>query len=130
MSKTIPPNALIVIADGREAILPRNTGWGADVTLREERRLSPKDLAHDDPSGSRPEDQKPRQTDEATFAKQLAKTFFTMREAGDCRALVLFADPRHSANSARRCTRPLRRASWTATPKTSPIIRPATSKRR
>ena len=93
MSTTIPPNALIVIADGREAILPRNTGWGADVSLREERRLSPKDLAHDDPSGSRPEKQTPRQTDEATFAKRLARTPLTMRKAGDYQALVLFADP-------------------------------------
>ncbi|MDP2295108.1 MAG: hypothetical protein Q8M24_06550 [Pseudolabrys sp.] len=43
---SIPNKALIVIADGRKAILFRNTGDGDTVTLHEERRLSPKDLQY------------------------------------------------------------------------------------
>lgn len=93
MSNTIPNNALIVVADGHKAILLRNTGTGSDVSLREERRLSPKDLSHDGPSGSRPEDQTPRQTNEATFAKQLAQALYGMKQAGDFESLVLVADP-------------------------------------
>ena len=69
----IPHNALIVIADGGGATLFRSSGSGAELSLKEERKLSPKDLSEEGPSGSRPEDQTPRQTNEATFAKQLAQ---------------------------------------------------------
>lgn len=93
MTQAIPKNALIVIADGRKAILLRNHGSGGEVSLKEERRLSPKDLRDDGPSGSRPEDQTPRQTDEATFAKQLANTLRTMKLSGAYESLVLVADP-------------------------------------
>jgi len=61
--------------------------------LREERRLSPKDLLDDGPSGARPDEQSPRQTDEANFAKQLAETLYKMNQAGAFKALVLVADP-------------------------------------
>ncbi len=72
MSSSIPDHALVVVADGRGAILFRNEGSTGEVSLREERRLSPKNLRDEGPSGSRPTEQTPRQTDEATFAKQLA----------------------------------------------------------
>ena len=93
MSKAIPNNALVVVADGRKAIMFRNEGAGADVSLREELRLSPKDLLDDGPSGARPVEQTPRQTDEATFAKQLAETLYGMKQSGQFEALVLVADP-------------------------------------
>jgi len=93
MSHTIPTNALLLVADGHKAILLRNHGASGDVSLREEQRLEPKDLANEGPSGSRPEEQTPRQTDEATFAKQLAKTLFMMSQSGSFEALVLIADP-------------------------------------
>ena len=93
MTQSIPKNALIVVADGRKAILLRTQGAGGEVSLREERRLSPKDLRDDGPSGSRPEDQTPRQTDEATYAKQLANTLQTMKLSGAYESLVLVADP-------------------------------------
>ena len=93
MSKSVPENALIVVADGGKAILFRNAGHGADISLREEQRLTLKDFANDGPSGSRPEDQTPRQTDEATFAKQLTHTLFTMHEQKRYEAMVLIADP-------------------------------------
>ncbi len=89
----IPHNALIVIADGRKASLFRNTGNGGAVSLREEKHLKPKDLMDAGPSGSRPEDQTPHQTDEATFAKQLAETLYKMKSGGEFDAMVLAADP-------------------------------------
>ena len=93
MSKIIPHNALVVVADGRKAILLRNEGKGGEVSLREEGRMSPVDLADDGPSGSRPESQTPRQTDEATFAKQLAEALYKKNQAGAFEELVLIADP-------------------------------------
>jgi protein required for attachment to host cells len=89
----IPAKALIVVADGRKAIVLRNTAPTGAVTLHEETRLDPKNLAGEGPSGARPNEQTPHQTDEATFAKQLAHKLFAMHEAGDYQALVLAADP-------------------------------------
>lgn len=93
MSKNIPQNALIVVADGSKAVLFRNEGTGGELSLREEQRLSPKNLLDDGPSGSRPEEQTLRQTDEATFAKQLAEAIYKMKHAGKFEKLVLVADP-------------------------------------
>lgn len=56
MSKTMPNNSLVLVADGRKAILFRNEGAGSEVALREERRLSPTNLLDDGPSGSRSEE--------------------------------------------------------------------------
>lgn len=90
----IPAKALIVVADGQKAIFLRNTSPSGPVSLHEEERLNPTNLAGEGPSGSRPNEQTPHQTDEATFAKQLAHRLFTMKEAGNFQALVLAADPR------------------------------------
>ncbi len=89
----IPHNALIVVADGRGALLLRNTGKPASVTLRQERKLEPSNLDSDGPSGSRPEDQTQSQTDEATFAKQLTHVINKMKLDGEFDQLVLVADP-------------------------------------
>lgn len=93
MPNPIPSNALIVVADGGGGTLFRNAGAGGEVSLQEVRRLSPEDLASEGPSGSRPESQTPRQTDEATFAKQLAQTLFAMHGRHEFEALVLILDP-------------------------------------
>ena len=93
MPTIIPDRALVVVADGHKAILFRSRGRRDDLKLQEERRLVPKDLEDDGPSGSRPEEQTPKQTDEATFAKQLAIALFKMKEAGAYSDLVLMADP-------------------------------------
>lgn len=88
----IPHKALIVIADGGKAIFFRNIGKdGAPVALHEEKRVTPKDLQG--PSGSRPEEQSPSQTEEATFAKQLADTLNTMKGVNGFDSMVLVADP-------------------------------------
>lgn len=97
MSKhTIPPDALVVVADGAKAILLRNTGTDSDLSLKEERRVTPKSLSAEGsqgPSGTRPGDQTVNQTEEATFAKQLADALYAMRHKGDYKQLVLIADP-------------------------------------
>lgn len=89
----IAQNTLVVVADGHQARLFRTSGVGDDLSLSSAGDLSPRQLSDDGPSGSRPEDQTPRQTDEATFAKQLAAKLNRMHEAGDFKALVLVADP-------------------------------------
>jgi len=93
MTTSIPENSLIVVADGRKAIFFRSHGLRDDLSLREETRLGPKDLIDEGPSGSRPEEQTLRQTDEATFAKQLAETLYKMKNGGKFDSLVLVADP-------------------------------------
>jgi hypothetical protein len=53
MSKAIPQDASVVVADGGKAILLRNTGTGGDLALTEERRLTLKDFGNDGPSETR-----------------------------------------------------------------------------
>ncbi|WP_421994957.1 host attachment family protein [Reyranella sp.] len=89
----IPHRALVVVADGAGAILFHNEGVGGEITLREDRRLSPSHLSDDGPSGVRPPEQTPRQTDEATFAKQLAHELNRMSEQHRFESLVVVADP-------------------------------------
>jgi len=90
---SIPENTLIVVADGHEAILLRSHGLKSDLKLVEEQRLSPKNLADEGASGSRPEDQTPGQEDEATFAKQLAHALYSMKQSHKFEHMVLTADP-------------------------------------
>ncbi len=92
MSNAIPHNALIVVADGGKAILFRNDDSSGGLSLKEVRRLTPKHLQDEGPSGSRPGEQTPSQTDEATFAKQLAQAVNHMKLEGDFTKLVLIAD--------------------------------------
>lgn len=89
----IPHNALILVADGRKAVLLRNDSAGANLSLRLERRLEPEILEDDGPSGARPAEQTTRQTDEATFAKQLSQRLYRMLQRHEFEALVLAADP-------------------------------------
>lgn len=90
---TIPHDALILVADGRKALLLRNDAAGTHVSLRLERRLEPESLEDDGPSGARPPEQTARQTDEATFAKQLSQRLYRMQQRHEFAALVLAADP-------------------------------------
>ncbi len=93
MSKQIPEDALIVVADGGKALLLRNVGARGELVLNEERKLTLKDFADDGPSGAGVEEQSPRETGEATFAKQLAKTLDKMFDQNLFKAVVLIADP-------------------------------------
>jgi protein required for attachment to host cells len=100
MSKPIPEDALIVVADGGKAILLRNVGTKGEPSLNEERRLTLKDFVNDGPSGAGLEDQSPHDTGEATFAKQLAKMLDKMFDQNLFKSLVLIADP-HSLGQLR-----------------------------
>ena len=87
----IPHNALVVVADGGGAVLFRNTGRDGDVSLGEGQRLHPHE--EQGPSGHRPPEQTVKQTEEATFAKELGQALFKMHEKGEFKDLVLAADP-------------------------------------
>jgi len=93
MFQAISNNALVVVADSRKARRFRNTGRGQEVRLDGDVHLTPRSVADEGPSGSRPEEQTPRQTNEATFAKQLVRRLNAMRQQGAYDHLVSAADP-------------------------------------
>ena len=93
MADMIPHNALVVVADGTGARLFRNSSKEHSVKLTAEGALQPTDLESEGPSGKRPPESSQQETDEATFAKQLAKELYRRAHQGDFTALVLIADP-------------------------------------
>lgn len=90
---TIPRNALIVVADGTGARFFRNKGQDLKVSLTADGEYNPTHLNDDGPAGHRPPESSSQETEEATFAKQLAKELFRRAHIGDFAALVLIADP-------------------------------------
>jgi protein required for attachment to host cells len=93
MTVNIPHNALIVVADGTGARFFRNTGQRHELKLTADGELHPSDLLDDGPSGRRPTESTRQETNEATFAKQLAHDLYRRAHNGDYAALVLVADP-------------------------------------
>ena len=93
MADKIPHHALVVVADGTGARFFRNTGHEHQVSLAAEGELNPTHLLDDGPAGQRPTESSPQETDEATFAKQLAHELYRRAHRGDFAALVLIADP-------------------------------------
>ncbi len=94
MSDSIcPKNAFVVVASGAEAKFFVNEGTLRDIKLRHAGSLSPQDLDDDGPSGSRPPESSAQDTDEATFAKQLAHHLYAKAHKGAFVHLVLVADP-------------------------------------
>ena len=89
----IPHNALIVVADGTGARFFRNSGHENKVSLSAEGELKPTDLRDEGPAGKRPPKSSNQETDEATFAKQLAQELYRRAHSGNFAALVLIADP-------------------------------------
>ena len=92
MTHKIPHNALVVVADGTGARFFRNSGHGNKVSLAAQGEFKPTNLIDDGPAGKRPPESSDQETDEATFAKQLAKEL-GRAHSGDFEALVLIADP-------------------------------------
>ena len=88
----IPHNALIVVADGTGARLFRNTGQGGTLSLSPDGELKPSDLRDEGPAGKRPTSSSKKETDEATFAKQLAQELYRRVHAGSAVDVVLIAD--------------------------------------
>lgn len=89
----IPHRAFIVVADGTRARFFRNTGNEGHITLTAEGDLKPSHLNDDGPAGKSPPERSKHETDEATFAKQLANELYRRVHSGDFAALVLIADP-------------------------------------
>ena len=90
---TCPANAFVVVTSGAEAKFFRNDGTPHEIKLSAAGGLTPKDLDDDGPSGSRPPESSARETDEATFAKQLAHYLYAEAHKGKFDHLVLVADP-------------------------------------
>jgi|SRR4030095_1359936 protein required for attachment to host cells len=88
----IPHNTLIVVADGTGARFFRNAGRGAKVSLSAQGALKPSDLRDEGPAGKRPTSSSKKETDEATFAKQLAQELYRRVHTGSAVDLVLIAD--------------------------------------
>ena len=92
MIDRVPHNALVVVADGIGARFFRNTGHGSQILLASEGEFKPH-LHDDGPSGKRPPESSNQETDEATFAKQLANELYHRAHNGNFAALILVADP-------------------------------------
>ncbi len=93
MTDIIPHNAFVVIADGTGARFFRNIGRDFKISLAADGELEPQNLLNDGPSGHRPPESSKQETDEATFAKQLAKELYRRAHSGGFEELVLIADP-------------------------------------
>lgn len=94
MSVSIAQHAWIVVADGHSARVLENEGQQGTIKLTEVHTVSPKNLLSEGPSGSRPQDDSPRDTDEATFAKQLSHWLLEQAQKKAYAQLVLIADPK------------------------------------
>ena len=87
----LPHDALVVVADGHQAVLLRNVAKQG-IELQEKERLSPKHL-QDESQGKQPQETTPKDEDEATFAKQLAERLNQMVLQNKVEALAVIADP-------------------------------------
>jgi len=92
MADEVPHDALVVVADGTGARFFRNAGNVSTVQLSSEGEFKPH-LIDDGPARMRPPESSSQETDEATFAKQLANELYRRAQSGHFAALVLIADP-------------------------------------
>ena len=93
MTNKIPHKALVVVADGAGAKYFRNSGHENKITFTADGRFNPSNLDDDGPAGKRPPESSQQETDEATFAKQLANELYRRAHKGDFSTMVLIADP-------------------------------------
>ena len=93
LDRKMPHNAFVVVADGVGARFFRNSGHDGAAALVADGELRPAHLLDDGPSGHRPPESSQQETNEATFAKQLAKELYRRAHSGDFAAFVLVADP-------------------------------------
>lgn len=89
----LPDNTLVVVADGIGARFFRHRGRDNAPSLSSESEFKPSDLIDDGPSGKRPPESSRQETDEATFAKQLAHELYRRAHKREFPGLVLIADP-------------------------------------
>lgn len=91
----IPTGTWVVVADGVHARLFHNVGKQGALQLKQAELMKP-DLVDEQgqgPSGHRPPEASPEQTDEATFAKQLVHRLNTAALQHEYEHLFLIADP-------------------------------------
>lgn len=89
----IPADAMVVVADGTGARVFRNVGTDGTLSLQQKETVTAQNVDDEGPSGSAPSEQSPQQTDEATFAKQLANRLNHGALTNAYAHLVLVADP-------------------------------------
>ena len=89
----IPAQAMVVVADGEGARIFRNIGTHGALSLQQQALVTAQNINDDGPSGSAPPEQTESQTDEATFAKQLAHRLNHGALTNAYEHLVLIADP-------------------------------------
>lgn len=83
--------ALVVVADGRQAVLFRNIAkYG--IELEEVERITPQNL-QDESQGRQPIETTPKEEDEATFAKQVVERLNRMVLQHQVEELAVIADP-------------------------------------
>lgn len=94
--KKIPSGAWVVVADGTHARLFHNVGEQDSLQLKQDDLIKPDmvDEQGQGPSGERPPEASPEQTDEATFAKQLAERLNAAALKQEFEHLFLIADPK------------------------------------
>ncbi len=92
----IPTGTWVVVADGTQARLFHNVGKHDRLTLKQEVLLTPElvDAQGQGPSGRRPIESSPEDTDEATFAKQLVHRLNAAALKQEFEHLFLIADPK------------------------------------
>lgn len=84
-------HALVVVADGKKAVLFRNAAKRG-IELEEIERIGPTNL-EDESQGRQPDETTPRDEDEATFAKQLTERLNLMVLQNKVQELAIIADP-------------------------------------
>lgn len=84
-------DALVVVADGKKAVLFRNAAKRG-IELEEIERVGPTNL-EDESQGRQPDETTPRDEDEATFAKQMTEKLNLMVLQNKVHELAVIADP-------------------------------------
>lgn len=92
----ISTGSWVVVADGTQARLFHNVGKQDAWQLKQDDLMRPDAMGAQGqgPSGHRPPEASPEQTDEATFAKQLAHRLNAAALNNEFEQLVLIADPK------------------------------------
>jgi len=92
----IPTGTWVVVADGTQARLFHNLGKQDALQLKQDDLIKPDvvDEQGQGPSGHRPPEASPEQTDEATFAKQLVHRLNAAALKQEFEHLFLIADPK------------------------------------
>lgn len=91
--RNFPKNTFVVVATGAEAKLFENQSESGDLKLKSIGSVTPSNLNDSGPAGVRPPESSQRETDEATFSKQLTEKLYKWAQAGKFHHIVLVADP-------------------------------------